>query len=116
VSLGGLLGGLAGGAIARSLAFLHDNPITLGIFQWNNFHATMLACVLARILAAFWLVGMPEPGSRSVRDVMRYMRLNVQNAVSNWLFYPLRVFGYGKEVSSDENADAPRRRDGGRPT
>jgi MFS family permease len=102
ISFGGIAGGLCGGWIADALAaYKWDaSPWRVGIFEWTNYHATMLAAVFARATAALWLVGMPEPGAKSVRDVVRYMRINVQNAVTTYLFYPMRVFGYGRERGS----------------
>lgn len=97
ISVGGAMGGLLGGVMVQSLEFLRAHPIMAGPFEWNQWHASFLVSLLVRILSMVWLVNMPDPGARPVRYVLRYMTANVSNAVSSWLFYPLRVFGWGRD-------------------
>jgi len=71
-SIGGLLGGLAGGALAKGLSYYsHDgNPLVFGYFVFNNWHATFLLSWAARILGLVLLIRMPDPGSTPLRKVM----------------------------------------------
>jgi len=94
ISIGGILGGLVGGTVAQSLNYLKDTPI--GPFQWNNHHATFILSILSSIVAVIWLIRMPDPGAKPVRDVLRYVRFNAYNAVATRLFYRLRIFGWGR--------------------
>ena len=91
ISVGGVAGGVVGGLVSQGLVYYNAHPLIVGPFIWNNWHATMVITTMARVVALFFLRGMPDPGSRSVSDMMRFMRVNVQNAVTMWLFYPLRV-------------------------
>ena len=96
IGLGGVAGGLAGGAVAHSLRGLQEAPILAGPFLWNNWHATFALSLLARILALVWALRMPDPGSRRVRVMVRYWTSNVYNNVATRLFYRLRIFGWGR--------------------
>ncbi len=103
ISLGGILGGITGGLVAGSLHFLQESPIVVGPFLWNNWHATFLLSIFARILTVIWVARMPDPGSRKVRDLMRHVSYNVYNNVATRLFYPLRVFGWGRSGKEPRN-------------
>jgi hypothetical protein len=92
-SVGGVVGGLCGGEVAEALGHLHDHPLRLGPFLWNNWHATFALSLAARIASLLLLVGMPDPGSGRVRDMMRLMRANVYNNVMPRLAGLLRPFG-----------------------
>jgi len=96
ISIGGVLGGLAGGAVSDWLEFLQRDPICVGPLRWNNWNVTFAVSCLFRVLALFWLIRMPDPGSGKVRDLMRHMTVNVYNNAAGMLFYPLRVFGWGR--------------------
>ena len=96
ISIGGAMGGLLGGAMVQSLEFLRTHPIVLGPFEWNHWHAAFAVSLVVRLASLGWLVHMPDPGARPVRYVLRYLTANVSNAVSGRLFYPLRVFGWGR--------------------
>jgi len=96
ISMGGMLGGLAGGFVAYGLGWLRDNPLHLGPLVWNNYHATFALTVLVRLASLLWLVHMPDPGAVAVREVVGRIGANVYNAVIPRLFYPLRVFGWGR--------------------
>jgi len=96
ISIGGMLGGLTGGVLTQSLRFLQAAPIILGLFVWNNWHAAFALAVLARILAFCWVLNMPDPGARKVRDLVRHVRVNVYNNMATRLFYSLRIFGWGR--------------------
>jgi len=91
-SVGGVVGGLCGGEVAEALGHLQDHPLRLGPFLWNNWHATFVLSLAARIVSLLLLVGMPDPGSRRVRDMMRLMRANVYNNVMPRLAGLLRPF------------------------
>jgi MFS family permease len=96
ISIGGVLGGLVGGTVAQGLHYYQDHPMEVGPFLWNNWHATFALALVVRGLSLFWLVRMPDPGARSVRDLFRYWGENAYNTVTARLFYPLRIFGWGR--------------------
>ncbi len=106
ISMGGILGGLAGGAVAQLFSYYEAHPIVVGPFLWNNWHATFVLSILARLVALGWLAGMPDPGARPVRAIVRAARANAYNAISTGLFYPLRIFGWrrnGKNGNGKSN-------------
>jgi len=92
VSLGGLIGGLAGAGTVMLLSDLKDEPIVLGPLLWNQWHGTFALSWLARITALVSLVGMPDPGSRRFRDMARYLGTNVYGQIGTFLMYPTRLF------------------------
>jgi len=94
ISIGGVLGGLAGGVLTQSLRFLQDAPLRFGLIEWNNWHAAFAAALLARCSALLWLVGMPDPGAAKIRTFTRHIGVNAYNALVTRLFYPVRVFGW----------------------
>ncbi len=96
VGLGGVIGGLTGGVVAHTLRDLQAAPILVGPFLWNNWHATFVLSLLARILALIWALRMPDPGSRRMRTMVRYWTSNAYSNATTWLFYPLRIFGWGR--------------------
>ena len=98
IGVGGVLGGLVGGAIAHATDGLQEGPVRLGPFLWNNWHLTFAASLVARLVAIRWLVGMPEPGAVRARSLARYMGVNAYNGIVSRLFYPLRVFGWQQPV------------------
>jgi len=91
IGLGGLVGGVVGGGVAWLLA---GRSVTLGPFYWRNWHAVFALSVLARISGLLWLIGMPDPGARRVRDLIRVMWSQANAGVASRLFYPLRIFGW----------------------
>lgn len=99
ISLGGVLGGLVGGLVAWSLEFLQDAPI--GPFLWTNWHATFALSALSRFVGFIWLLRMPAPGTRRVRDLLRSTSSNVYNAVATRLLYQVRIFGWGRPKSNN---------------
>ena len=94
ISIGGFVGGLVGGVITQALQAFQDEPVRLGPFLWNNWHAAFAVSALARVLAIFWLIGMPEPTAARTRDLVRMMRANAYNVMRTRVFFPLRVFGW----------------------
>jgi MFS family permease len=100
ISIGGVLGGLAGGTITQSLQFLQQHPI--GPLQWNNYHAAILASLASFAAGILVLIRMPDPGSGRTRDMLRYMTANVFNVVSPRLFYYLRVLGLPDQRREDD--------------
>ncbi len=96
ISVGGALGGLLGGTLVQSLEFLRAHPIVVGLFEWNHWHAAFAVSLVVRLASLGWLVHMPDPGAQPVRFMLRYFTTNVSNAVSGRLFYPLRIFGWGR--------------------
>jgi MFS family permease len=107
ISVGGAAGGIAGGSAAHALRFLQGSPIALGPLEWNNWHATFALSLLARVTALLLLVNMPDPGAGKMRDLVREFTANVYNNVGSRLFYPLRIFGWGRRRGGP--ADAPPR-------
>jgi len=100
ISLGGILGGLFGGVVAQLLEMLAGSwgqtRLDIGPLHWNQWHATFAISFVTRLLAVLWLVHMPDPGAATTRAMIRHVSVNVYNAVSTMLFYPLRVFGWGR--------------------
>jgi len=89
VGMGGMLGGVVGGLVARSLA--GTEPVRVWTyFEWNHWHATFALSMLGRIAAFCWLIGMPDPGARRARDMMRTLGIEMINLVAARLFYPWR--------------------------
>ena len=76
-AIGGLCGGLAGGAMAEGFKFLQQHPIQVGPFAWTNYHVCFAVGSLFRFLAIFWVLGMSEPGSKPVMEAVRELRFNV---------------------------------------
>ncbi|MGC9453285.1 MAG: MFS transporter [Phycisphaerae bacterium] len=93
ISGGGMLGGLTGGLLAQSLSHLHDSPIVIGPFLWNNWHATFVLSLAARITALVLALRMAEPGAARVRDIVRFARGNVYNMLAPRLAFAGRLFG-----------------------
>lgn len=108
-SIGGVLGGVVGGLVAGGLEGLLKShgltAIQVGPFRWNQWHATFAISWVTRMAAILWLIHMPEPNAASTRSIVKYLTANVYNTVAAWLFYPLRVFGWGRGVE-----DSPDRR------
>ena len=101
ISVGGILGGVAGGVLAESLRFLQDAPLRWGPLVWNNWHVAFAAALLSRGLALLWLIGMPDPGAAKIRVFTRHIGVNAYNALMTRLFYPVRVFGWALRRKSD---------------
>ncbi len=101
ISIGGVMGGLVGGIVAQQLEYFQHNPIIVGPFLWNNWHATFVLAWLARVAALCLVFGMIDPGSRRVRDLFRNAGWNAYNYVSSGLFYRLRIFGPGRDRLDD---------------
>ncbi len=93
MAAGGSLGGLAGGVLADTFAGLQQNPLHVGPFLWNNWHLTFLASSAARAAAILCLIGMPDPGARPFRAMIRHFRFNAYSTVLPRLFWPLRAMG-----------------------
>lgn len=109
-SVGGALGGVVGGVITQSFAGLQGHPLQWGPFLWNNWHLALFAAVLARAIAMFCLVRMPDPGSATVRTVLRRLGANVYSNARTRLFYPLRIFGWRRMATRgkhDDSGEAP---------
>jgi MFS family permease len=100
-SIGGILGGLAGGALVQLLQWMPE----IGPFHWGSIHACFLLSMLGCLGSIFWLRGMPDPGSASVRMMLQQMRGNFYNAIQSRWSYPFRIFG-----GRGEGDDPARRR------
>jgi len=94
MSAGGVVGGLVGGVITWKLGQMISGPI--GPFQWVNWHAAIVLSLVARIASVFIAIRMPDPGSGSIRQMFRLFGINTYNALSPWLFYPLRLIRWRK--------------------
>jgi MFS family permease len=89
--MGGVVGGIVGGQVAEFVgqaAWYH--PMRFGIFEWNNWHVTFALSMLARVLAVYLLIGMPDPGSRRARDMVRTISVEMYNLVAARLFFDWR--------------------------
>jgi len=94
ISIGGILGGLVGGTVTQAFSHLQSRPIILGPFVWNNWHLTFMLAIAGRLLALISLKGMPDPGSASVRNLLRFAGANIYNNFRTRAFSPLRAFGW----------------------
>ncbi len=90
---GGFAGGLAGGEMAEYFEYLQDNPIILGPFRWVNYHVNFLVSMVTRVASILFIVGMPDPGAKPLRDVVRHIRFNAYNNVMPRMFWRLRTPG-----------------------
>jgi len=72
-SLGGLMAGLAGGALTESLDFLQTRPLVLGPIVWNNWQISFLAASAFRLAAGFLAMRLPDEGSKSAGDLLRHV-------------------------------------------
>ena len=100
---GGILGGLAGGAIAEFFKDMQLHPLQVGPFTWYNYHVCFVISAAMRGLAVLWLIGMPEPGARPFRLVARDIFFNAFNNVATRLLWPVRALrtrdGHKQDVS-----------------
>jgi MFS family permease len=112
MAIGGVAGGLVGGGLASQLhAFRWDAaPLTVGPFIWNNWHAVFLLSFLARITALLMLIRLPDPGSGSLRAMVRHMGSSLYNGLSIWLNSPIR-FGAGRQERMRKKATRRKQRD-----
>jgi MFS family permease len=113
-AIGGVAGGLAGGVLASALgAFSWDrSPWILGPFIWNNWHAVFLLSFLARIASLFLAARLPDPGSGSVRAMVRHMGSSIHAGVSTWLNKPVRFWSSRARMRRRQaQIQARRRRD-----
>ena len=88
-SVGGMLGGFAGGWLVQSL---QGRP-EFGPFHWGSIQACFLLSMLTCLGSIFWLMGMPDPGSAPVRVMLQQMRANFFTAIQSRWSYPFRIFG-----------------------
>jgi len=107
-AVGGCLGGLAGGGLAEAFASLRydASPLRVGPFLWNNWHLTFAASMLARIGAIGCLIGMPDPGARGFRDLIRQFRVSAYSNVLPRLFWPLRTTWLRRRQRRNRNGQA----------
>ena len=96
-AVGGFAGGLTGGEIAEYFEHLQKEPLCFGPFRWVNYHMTFLAATAARAAAILCLIGMPDPGAKTVREVVRRMRFSAYNNVMTRLFWRLRTPGHRRK-------------------
>lgn len=107
INLGGVLGGIVGGLTAE---YFKGAIFVVGPLLLNNYHLTFALGMFVRLISLFWLYDMPDPGSRKVRDMLKYVSENAYNAVAGRLFYPLRVFGWGGRASKPNGETNKERR------
>ena len=89
-AVGGFLGGLAGAGLVRAFHFLLADPIAVGPFRWNTYHVTFAVSMAARASAILFLIGMPDPGARPLRQMMRSVWFHAYGNTVNRLFWALR--------------------------
>jgi MFS family permease len=111
ISFGGVAGGLVGGMLAWRLDFLLREPIIVGPFLWNNWHATFALGIVFRFIGLVLLIGMPDPGSRRIREIARSFGSNVYNNVSTRLFYRWRVRSWQRDIRKAEKRQRKQSRD-----
>jgi MFS family permease len=93
ISIGGMVGGIAGGLIAENMGYLQGTPWQIGCLLWNNWHLTFAFSFLTRAASVFWLFNMPDPGAGRTRDMIRYVGSNLYNFMTNFMYMPMRLFG-----------------------
>ena len=94
LAVGGILGGLTGGQVAEWIGKASwYEPLRFGAyFEWNNWHATFVLSMLARATGFLWLIGMPDPGARRARDMMRTIGIGMVHSAGARLLFPWRLF------------------------
>ena len=94
---GGAIGAYSGGLIADALANASwYHPLHVGVFQWNNWHATFAISTIARFAALMLLFDMPDPGARRARDMVRAIGLDVLNLLTGRMLIEWLGFGRGR--------------------
>ncbi|HUS91333.1 MAG TPA: MFS transporter [Phycisphaerae bacterium] len=93
LGVGGMVGGVVGGLLARTIAQASwYHPVQLGAYlEWNHWHATFAMSTLARLAAFLLLIGMPDPGARRTRDMIRTLGGEMIHFATARLFYPWRL-------------------------
>ena len=94
---GGVIGAVCGGLLAQGLAdapWYH--PLHVGFFEWNNWHATFAVSTLARFTALLLLIGMPDPGARRARDMVRTVGSEMLHLLTGGLLIEWLGFGRGR--------------------
>ncbi len=95
--IGGVLGAVSGGFLAGGLASASwYHPIHLGVFEWNNWHANFAVSTIARVAAFLLLFGMPDPGARRARDMVRTVGSEMLQLFTGRLLTSWRSFGRGR--------------------
>lgn len=103
MSIGTIIGGPVGGYVVSEInrdgfAMWHVGP-----FVWTAYHATFALSCLGRFASLLWLIGMPDPGSGKVKDMLRYIGVSAFSYMSNLFLYPFRTHGdAGKRVDSPQ--------------
>ncbi|MFB3894256.1 MAG: hypothetical protein ACE15C_19800 [Phycisphaerae bacterium] len=98
ISLGSVAGAPIGGFIVsliNDVKVLGFTELHVGPFIWTAYHATFALSGLARFAALLWLIGMPDPGSGKMRDMVRAIGAVAYNNISTLVLYPFRVFSRG---------------------
>jgi MFS family permease len=87
--LGGVAGAITGGLVAQGIftaSWYH--PWRIGqYFELNHWHATFALSMLVRVLAVFALIGMPDPGARRTRDMIRALAAEAYTVSGARLFH-----------------------------
>ncbi len=93
-AIGGVIGGLAGGLLASALSHFSwdQSPWILGPFILNNWHAVFLLSFLARIASLLLVSRLPDPGSGSVRAMIRHMGSSIYSGLSTRFNSPMRIW------------------------
>ncbi|RPI60351.1 MAG: MFS transporter, partial [Planctomycetaceae bacterium] len=102
VNFGGAAGGIVGGIVAQKFVGLH---LMIGPMLLNNYILTFVISIVVRLASLAWLHGMPDPGARNVRSLFRYWSENTYNNVISRLFFPMRIFGWGRRSNHERRRD-----------
>ena len=70
--------------------------------MWNNWHATFVLSTMARIAALLLLIGMPDPGARRARDMVRSIGLDMLNLLTGRMLVEWLGFGRGGKSKTAE--------------
>ncbi len=105
LGVGGTLGGVIGGIVAENLHWMQHAPFTLGPLKYNNWNVTFALSIVLRAVALLWLINMPDPGARKMRDLIRVVRTAAYANITNWLFFPVKLFDRSRRDYKDDEKD-----------
>lgn len=88
LAMAGVVGSLLSGAVAR---WTEGVSFHIGSVQFIHYHLIFAASGLFRLGGLFWLIGMPEPGSKPVGVVARHIAQGILHNVPVLAFTPLRM-------------------------
>jgi len=95
IGMAGMLSGIFGGLFAEHMQ--HWRGVILG-FPFTYHGLLFFISAGLRLASLVWLIGMPEPGSRTAREALRYMLGNIYANVQTVFVTSRRGLGWVKKV------------------